>query len=105
MLTRKEILLVSVTALATAAIVALAQPAAKPIMGSSAIDWNTLAVSTNANGLVRKVFEQPTATLELLECHITTLKPGLSSHPPHRHPEEELIIIREGTVETLCNGE
>jgi quercetin dioxygenase-like cupin family protein len=26
------------------------------------------------------------------------------SHPPHQHPEEELLIVKEGTVETLQNG-
>jgi quercetin dioxygenase-like cupin family protein len=27
------------------------------------------------------------------------------AHPPHQHPEEELLIIKEGTVESLVNGE
>jgi uncharacterized cupin superfamily protein len=40
----------------------------------------------------------------MLEMHITTLKPGAVSHPPHRHPEEELLIVKEGMVETLQNG-
>jgi quercetin dioxygenase-like cupin family protein len=43
-------------------------------------------------------------TLDELEMHITTLKPGLSSHPPHTHPNEELLIVREGTVEALVDG-
>ena len=47
---------------------------------------------------------QPTATLEELEMHITTLKAGLASHDPHKHPNEELIILREGTLETLSDG-
>jgi XRE family transcriptional regulator, regulator of sulfur utilization len=50
------------------------------------------------------VFRAPTATLDELECHITTLNPGQSSHPPHKHPEEEILIVREGTVESLVNG-
>ena len=47
----------------------------------------------------------PTATLAELEMHITTLNAGQTSHPPHQHPNEELIIVREGTVEALVNGE
>jgi quercetin dioxygenase-like cupin family protein len=105
MLTRRELTLVLLTTLTTAGIVVLAQPAAKPVMGSAAIDWNSIEAKTNANGSFRKFFESPTATLEVLECHVTTLNPGASSHPPHQHPEEEVIIIREGTVETLSNGE
>jgi quercetin dioxygenase-like cupin family protein len=36
---------------------------------------------------------------------VTTLNPGQQAHPPHRHPDEELIIVKEGTVESLVNGE
>ena len=37
--------------------------------------------------------------------HVTTLKPGQTSHAPHQHANEELLIIKEGTVEALVNGE
>jgi XRE family transcriptional regulator, regulator of sulfur utilization len=46
----------------------------------------------------------PTATLEELEVHITRLNAGQSSHPPHHHPNEELILLDQGIVETLSNG-
>ena len=36
---------------------------------------------------------------------MTTLNPGQMPHQPHRHPNEEMIIIQQGTVETLSNGE
>ena len=51
------------------------------------------------------MFDSPTETLENLEMHVTTLNPGEFAHPPHQHPEEELTIVREGTVEALVNGE
>src|SRR5580658_3676040 len=82
---------------------ALAEPAT--VMGSHVFDWNSFTDVPNAVGSVRTVCSTPTATLENLEIHITTLNPGLMSHPPHRHPNEELIIVRQGTVETLSNGE
>ncbi len=47
----------------------------------------------------------PTATLDELEIHITTLRPGETPHPPHKHPDEELLVVKEGTVESLVNGE
>ena len=56
-------------------------------------------------GAVRQVVRAPTATLDELEIHITTLKPGEASHPPHQHPNEELLIVKEGTVEALVAGE
>jgi quercetin dioxygenase-like cupin family protein len=43
--------------------------------------------------------------LDELEIHVTTLNPDMASHPPHKHPNEELVIIKEGTVEALINGE
>jgi quercetin dioxygenase-like cupin family protein len=43
--------------------------------------------------------------LDELELHVTTLNPGQASHPPHQHPNEELVIIREGTIEALVQGE
>jgi quercetin dioxygenase-like cupin family protein len=54
---------------------------------------------------VRSFFSAPTATLENLELHVTTLNPGQRPHPPHRHPNEEMIIIQQGILETLSNGQ
>ncbi|HEU0092112.1 MAG TPA: cupin domain-containing protein, partial [Vicinamibacteria bacterium] len=58
-----------------------------------------------AESRARQVFKNPTATLDELELHVTTLPPGQSPHPPHKHPDEEIVIIKEGTVEALVNGE
>ncbi|MEO6214909.1 MAG: cupin domain-containing protein [Sphingomonas sp.] len=74
------------------------------IIGPSVWDWNSLPVTKTDVGEVRSVVDGPTATLDQLEMHITTLNPGVASHPPHKHPNEELIVIRTGTVETLSNG-
>lgn len=32
------------------------------------------------------------------------LPPGKSPHPPHRHPEEEVMIIESGNGEIVCDG-
>ena len=106
MLKRKEIILILLTAVTTAGLVAFAQPARNTaLMASAAFDWNSIEAKPTEAGSFRKFFESPTPTLELLECHVTTLNPGLASHPPHQHPEEEVIVIREGTVEVLINGD
>ena len=57
-----------------------------------------------AYGSTRAFFRAPTATLAELEMHVTTLNPGQTSHAPHQHVNEELIIIKEGTIETLSLG-
>ena len=73
-------------------------------IGSTVFDWDKLEVRTTATGSVRSVVHAPTPTLDQLEMHITTLNPGQMSHAPHKHPEEELLIVKEGQVETLQNG-
>ena len=78
--------------------------AQRAIIGPSVWDWPSLPVTKTDVGEVRSVVDGRTATLDQLEMHITTLNPGVASHPPHKHPNEELIIIRTGTVETLSSG-
>lgn len=74
-------------------------------MQSAVFDWNTIEAKPTKVGAVRKFFQAPTATLDELECHVTTLNPGESPHPPHQHRDEELIIVRDGMIESLLNGE
>ena len=81
-----------------------AAPAA-PVMHSGVFTWESLSVEATKVGARRAVFDNPTPTLERLEMHVTTLRPGESPHGPHRHPNEELIIIKEGTLESFVNGE
>lgn len=76
-----------------------------PVLGSTAFDWNAMPVKATDVGSVRSFFQATTATLEQLEVHVTTLNPGKSPHPPHRHPNEEMVIVRQGTIEALVNGE
>lgn len=75
-----------------------------PLIGASVYDWNTMSVKKTDVGEYRQVIKGPTATLDELELHVTTLMPGLSSHAPHTHVNEELVIIREGNVEVLSDG-
>jgi XRE family transcriptional regulator, regulator of sulfur utilization len=77
------------------------QPA---VMGSSAWDFASLTATPTKVGEVRKVFQAPTATLDELECHITTLNPGETPHAPHKHPDEEVLVLKEGTIEAIQDG-
>lgn len=74
-------------------------------MKSSAFDWGAVPVKETRAGSRRAFFQAPTATLDELECHVTTLDPGKSPHPPHCHANEELIILKEGILESLVDGE
>jgi XRE family transcriptional regulator, regulator of sulfur utilization len=105
MITRRDFTVAAVSILATAAVVAFAQSAAKPLMHSSVFNWSSLKVEPTKTGERRQVFNAPTATLENFECHITTLNPGESPHLAHRHPDEELMIVKEGTLEAVQNDQ
>ena len=74
------------------------------VMDSRAVDWKDMAARKTKVGEVRQVFQDRTATLDELELHITTLMPGQTPHEPHKHPDEEVVIIREGTVETFLGN-
>ena len=75
------------------------------VLSSRIFDWDTLKVDKTNVGFRRDVVRSPTVTLDELEMHITTLNAGQQSHPPHQHVAEELLIIKEGTLEALVNGE
>jgi quercetin dioxygenase-like cupin family protein len=85
--------------------VATAGRAAPPLLGSTTVSWEQIEASGNSTtGLSRRFFQNPTATLDELEMHVTHLPPGKAPHPPHTHPEEELVIIKEGTLEAMQQG-
>jgi XRE family transcriptional regulator, regulator of sulfur utilization len=103
MVTRRDVLVALAAASVTLGGVAVSGRA--DVMGSTIFDWNSMTSQPTKTGMVRRVVQKPTATLDELEIHITTLSPGESPHAPHQHPDEELVIIKEGTVESLVNGQ
>ena len=103
MISKRDLLIATSTACLTLAGITLAQTQ-KPLMRSSVFDWNDMEDKTTKTGARRDVFDAPTATTDQLECHVTTLNPGEMPHAGHQHPEEELIVIKEGTIEATQNG-
>lgn len=103
MITRRD-LMVAVVAVCGTLVVVGAQQAPAAILGSRTFDWDATTKKDVAYGSTRAFFRAPTVTLAELEMHVTTLNPGQTSHAPHQHANEELIIIKEGTIETLSLG-
>jgi XRE family transcriptional regulator, regulator of sulfur utilization len=109
MISKRDLCVAAVTAvLCTGVLGAVAwaqgKQSGQPILGPATFDWKDMKAVNNPTGEVRSLYKGPTATLAELELHVTTLNPGATSHPPHQHVNEELVIIREGTVETLSDG-
>ena len=105
MLTRRDLIVAGVTLTAAVAGAALAQTAAKPTLHSSVFQWADLKVHQTKVGESRPVCDAPTPALADLEIHITTLNPGQEPPPPHHHAAEELMIIRDGTLAAMQNGQ
>ena len=93
-------LLVSVAALSSLATVA----AQKQVQKSMVYGWSDAEAKPNEWGAVRQVMRAPTPTLDELEIHISTLSPGKSPHAPHQHQHEELLIVKDGMLETFQSG-
>ena len=102
---QKKFLVFAVTVLAAAGAITFAQTSARPMMRSSVFNWSAFKVEPTKAGERRSVFDVSTATFKQFESHITTLNPGESPHPPHKHLEEEMMVIKEGTVEAVLNGQ
>ncbi len=81
-----------------------AAASAKPAVGSMVLDWSKLAAIPTKTGERRNLFDGPTPTFVNAEGHVTTLNPGEAPHEPHRHPDEELVIVKEGLIEVTING-
>lgn len=55
-------------------------------------------------GTSRQVFDGLTHSGFHVDLHETELAPGAAPHPPHRHEHEEIVMIREGTMEVTIEG-
>jgi quercetin dioxygenase-like cupin family protein len=103
MITKRDLATAVIAASVTLACVSLADEPGK-ILDSTAWNWGDLKPRKTDVGERRDVVQQPTRTLDELEMHITTLNPHTTSHPPHTHPNEEMVIVKEGTLQAHVNG-
>ncbi len=55
-------------------------------------------------GDLRIYFEGRTDLLQSMTAGSLLLKAGMSPHPPHQHPEEEFLLVTEGTGEIMVDG-
>lgn len=88
----------------SAAVSSYRAPSQSAVLATTFVDWNSLNPNPTPVGQVRHVFDNPTLAMDKLEVHITTLNPGMESHPVHRHPWEEMLLIKDGEFELSING-
>ena len=68
------------------------------------IDDKNAKLDRQPCGDFRIYFDGPTGQLKSLNAGSLLLKPGMSPHPPHQHPEEEIMVVTEGTGEISVEG-
>ena len=93
---------------AAAAVAAVLLPAlahAQPPLRSVVVRADSArSVRATATGSVRSIMDTVTTTFARLESHVTTLAPGREPHAPHRHADEEVIVVLRGTLEVTQEG-
>ena len=63
------------------------------------LNWYDMVYKATDKGGVRQLFSRATSMSSKFDIHITSLNPGLSSHLPHTHKNEEIILMIDGNGE------
>jgi mannose-6-phosphate isomerase-like protein (cupin superfamily) len=71
---------------------------------NSVADEKNAKLTRDTFGELRIYFDGPTEQLKAMTAGSLRLKPGTSPHPPHQHPEEEFMVVTEGTGEISIEG-
>jgi quercetin dioxygenase-like cupin family protein len=75
-----------------------------PTLASFIKPFSELPVKQNGQNESRSILNGVTHSGGHLEVHETTLAPGGSPHPPHRHEHEELLLMMSGTLAVTIEG-
>jgi (S)-ureidoglycine aminohydrolase len=66
---------------------------------SGVYHWDKIEAKKEETRVRRQILEGKTFALDYFEIHTSTIESGMSPHPPHKHDDqEELIIVKEGYV-------
>jgi len=74
------------------------------VLPSQTYRYEDLPVHGEGPNRGRPIFDGETHTGVLIELHETELAPGQMPHPAHHHLHEEMILVREGTMEVTIAG-
>lgn len=86
------------------ALAAAQDPPKKPVLAAKAYQYSELPVKQNGENQGRAVFDGLTHTGYPVELHMTRLAPGQMPHPPHKHVNEEVLMLRTGQLDATFGG-
>ena len=78
--------------------------AGAPKLPDGTLDEAKAKLTKETFGDLRIYYDGPTDQLKAMTAGSLRLNPGMSPHPPHQHPEEEFMVITEGTGEIVIDG-
>jgi len=79
--------------MAMAGLAGLPSFAATGKLPNSTMDGDKATLTKEDFGELRVYFDGPTDQLKAMTAGSLMLKPGMQPHPPHQHPEEEMMVI------------
>ena len=68
------------------------------------VDAKAAKLTRESFGDLRIYFDGATDQVRSMTAGSLSLKPGMRPHPPHQHPEEEFMVVTEGTGEIMVGG-
>jgi len=77
---------------------------AAPKLPDAVIASDKASVAHEPFGEQRVYFDGPTDQLKSMTAGSLRLNPGQEPHPPHQHPEEEILLVTEGSGEIVIQG-
>jgi len=83
---------------------ALGLPAAEGKLPNGTMSASQAKLDKQPFGDLRIYYDGPTGQVRSMTAGSLLLKPGMSPHPPHEHPEEEFMVITEGAGEITVEG-
>jgi quercetin dioxygenase-like cupin family protein len=85
---------------------AAAQASDSLMLPSKCYEYSELPVKTSPETHIesRQVFRGVLHDGFEIACHITRLPAGLMPHAPHRHVNEEIFFLKEGTLDITVEG-
>jgi mannose-6-phosphate isomerase-like protein (cupin superfamily) len=78
--------------------------AAAPKLPNITLDEAKAKLTREPFGDLRIYFDGPTDQLKAMTAGSLRLNAGATPHPPHQHPEEEFMVITEGSGEISIDG-